>query len=145
MLFRPLLAASVLALVTTPVLAEPGGRAKMGERILARFTAADSNGDGAVTAEEMAAVRAARFAQMDADGNGSVTREEFDAAARKAEAERRAKAFTRRDANGDGVISAEEMASRGDRMSRADADQDGVITRAEIDALIAKIAERQAN
>jgi len=55
---------------------------------LARLTAADANGDGSVTREEMRATMQARraeradkrFARLDADGNGAITRAEFDAA-----------------------------------------------------------------
>lgn len=63
-------------------------QAEFVDRRLARLTAADANGDGSVTREEMRAALQARhaeradkrFAKLDADGNGAITRAEFDAA-----------------------------------------------------------------
>jgi len=42
-----------------------------------RFTKADSNGDGKVSAEEFAAQAQAQIAEMDADGNGELSRREM--------------------------------------------------------------------
>jgi hypothetical protein len=71
--------------------ADNDGRISQAEFVdgrLARLTAADANGDGSVTREEMRTVTQARraertdkrFAKLDADGNGAVTRAEFDTA-----------------------------------------------------------------
>lgn len=71
--------------------ADNDGRLSQAEFVdgrLGRLTAADANGDGSATAEEMRTALQARradradkrFAKLDADGNGVITRAEFDAA-----------------------------------------------------------------
>ncbi|MDP3417424.1 hypothetical protein, partial [Falsiroseomonas sp.] len=63
-------------------------RAEFVAQRVQRLTAADANGDGIVTAEEMraavqarrAAGAAARFDRLDANDDGVISRSEFDAA-----------------------------------------------------------------
>lgn len=102
--------------------ADSDGRISQAEFVegrLARLTAADSNGDGSVTREEMQAVMQVRraeradkrFAKLDADGNGAITRAEFDAA-RSERGPRRARA------QGGGRHHAMRSAHRGQRAER---------------------------
>ncbi len=91
-----------------------------------RFVAADVDGDGFLSSDEMAAAREqrrqeqkeARFAELDSNGDGSVSREEFQASAPPArhrgrqggDPERRKEArFAELDTNGDGALTLEEV------------------------------------
>ncbi|MEL6913458.1 MAG: hypothetical protein AAFP13_03050 [Pseudomonadota bacterium] len=87
----------------------------------ARFAAADSDGDGALTAEEIFAVREAQSAvrieariarlidRADANGNGTLERGEFGPGAARVEAR-----FDQLDADGSGGLSPEELAKARD-------------------------------
>jgi hypothetical protein len=102
--------------------ADDDGRISQAEFVdgrLARLTAADANGDGSVTREEMRTVMQTRraeradkrFAKLDADGNGAITRAEFDTA--------RSERGPRRDrAHGGGRHHAMRVAHRGQRAER---------------------------
>ncbi|MEQ8934873.1 MAG: EF-hand domain-containing protein [Amphiplicatus sp.] len=80
---------------------------ELNDRSRAFFEAADANGDGAITKEEMKAHHEAKRAEReakrfpDADGDGVVSKAEYDAKADER--------FAKLDANGDGVLSEEEM------------------------------------
>ena len=102
--------------------ADNDGRLSQAEFVdgrLARLTAADANGDGSVTREEMRtamqtrrAERAdKRFAKLDADGNGAITRAEFDAA-------RSERGPRRERAHGGGRHHLMRVAHRGQRAER---------------------------
>lgn len=113
--------------------------AMQGARLEQMFDRLDADGDGAVTRAEVEAAPAMRFAAADANGDGKVTVDEIAAMMRAATDERAAWMLGRHDADGDGALSAEEMAprhgDRADRMfSRMDADGDGRVTRAEAQA-----------
>lgn len=134
------LAASALPLA---VLAQSGPDAATGGMPApgSRFDAMDTDGDGHITREEMAARRAEMVAGLDADGDGFLTADEI-AAFHLRRAEDRANAHAARmiermDVDGDGRISAAEMmVSRGGRgemmFDRMDADGDGTLTREEM-------------
>ena len=113
-----------------------------------RLEAVDTNQDGNITKDEIAAHRADKFQSADTNGDNLVSADEFEAFAEaereRKHQERRAKRFAKLDANGDGVITSEEHASaadeRMDRMfDRVDADGDGVITEAEREAAKSKM------
>lgn len=103
------------------------------------FEAFDTNQDGSITQEEIAAVAATRFANADTDSNGVLTAEEMLAAMDREGTERRAARIERRierlDTNDDGALSLEESTAGNRRIERMfdrlDADGDGAITQAE--------------
>lgn len=103
-----------------------------------RFEELDANSDGKITQAEMEAHRAARFAAADTDGNGSLSASEMTATAEQRKADRAARMIERIDANGDGEVSQEELANgskrRGNGFDRMDANGDGEITKAEFEA-----------
>jgi Ca2+-binding EF-hand superfamily protein len=106
------------------------------EMFLERF---DTNGDGQVTEAEIAEARAARFSDADANGDGLLSAEEMAAMAETERETRRARGIERmierHDANGDGLLSAEELAEAGPGtriFERLDANEDGVITEEEL-------------
>jgi Ca2+-binding EF-hand superfamily protein len=104
------------------------------------FEELDANSDGLIAADEMQAHREARFALADTDGDGALTREEMETRMEGEQTKRRAKfidrMFKKRDANGDGMLTMAEMADgRADRMfSKADANGDGFVSKAEFDS-----------
>jgi len=114
-----------------------GGHGKMGFDKGPRhsFEELDANADGKLTQEEMKAHAKARFDAADTDKNGALSADELSARM-QAEASERAGKFgarmiEKRDANDDGELSLEEMGPRdgGERMfSRMDADGDGAIS-----------------
>jgi len=122
-----------------------------GAMLLQKFDEVDANKDGMLTEAEIQAFHAARFASADTDGNGSLSVEELAAVQMQQMqarvAKRSAKMLERLDANNDGALSAEEMAGmeksgKGKSMlTRADTDGDGIISKAEADAALADMAK----
>ena len=137
--------AVMIAVASTSVVATakggPGGGQGHGiERLFERL---DTDQDGTITKAEVEAAGAARFTEADTNGDGLLSAEEMAAAAegkRAKRIERRVeKRIERHDANGDGMLSLEEItADGGNRIERLfehmDADGDGVITKAEAEA-----------
>ena len=134
----------------------PVTRADVEARIAARFSALDTNRDGAVEQSEATAARAkmredrrdARFKAMDKNGNGEVTRAEFDAqldqpAAARGDKRGRMRGLGMRkgrggglfglaDANSDGKVTLSEALARPlARFDQADANKDGTLSREE--------------
>lgn len=145
------LAASFLMTAAIPAFAQPGGHGGMeggpGGFAPMAFSELDTNGDGAVTQEEMDARKAARFAEADTNGDGLLSVDEMLAAQAKQEEDRRARRAARMierfDSNDDGQLSAEELSEReggrrGSLFERADADNDGKISEEEFQTAMNK-------
>lgn len=131
---------------------------------LTRLTAADANGDGSVSREEMQAVMQARraehadkrFAKLDANGDGSISRAEFDAGQaagpeRGARAERAARSGDvrhamrgqrhRGQAERGPVVIADVRTRMTEQFAKLDANSDGFVTAEEQRA--ARMAHRE--
>lgn len=93
-----------------------------------RFTEADTNGDGIVTAEEYA-LASPRFQRLDTDGNGIVDTAEIEAMRDRARLGMASFAARRADADRDGAVTESEWQAWIDEL---DADGDGVVTREEL-------------
>ncbi|MGX9357211.1 EF-hand domain-containing protein [Roseobacteraceae bacterium S113] len=133
--------ALIVLMAAGPVLAERGPGGKGGPRM--SFEQLDADGDGALTKAEIQNAGAARFAAADTNGDGLLSADEMAAQASKRHADRIGKMMERADANGDGMLSLEELeAQRGARAERRmermfdklDADGDGAISSAEFEA-----------
>lgn len=101
------------------------------------FTMLDTNGDGALTLEELQAGARVRFEDADTDDNGLLSADELEAHAKSRAKERAARMISRMDSDNDGQLSQAELTSRRDpaRMfDRIDTDNSGAITQAEFDA-----------
>lgn len=110
------------------------GRAMMIEHLFERV---DADGDGRITAEEIAAAKSARVKEIDPDEDGRVARDDFIAAAVERAREMAERRFTSADSDGDGFVdrAAFEHGPRMERMmERLDEDGDGVITREEAES-----------
>lgn len=145
-------AAALIASGSTAVLAtahdrdDRPGRDGPATMIFERF---DLDGNGEVTREEATRAAAQHFAEADTDGDGLLSAEELAAHAEARQAERRAarmaersaRMLERHDADGDGMLSLEEMTAREgeDRLERLfahlDVDEDGVINQAEVERM----------
>ena len=138
------------ALLSGVVMAAGAVSAQPDQRERPDFATLDTNGDGALTLEELQARGEARFAEMDTDGDGALSAEELIAQANAQAEDRVARMIERMDENGDGALQADEMKPRGDRgernmdrmFDRMDADEDGVISAEEFAAAQEKMAER---
>ena len=82
----------------------------------------DTDGDGRISQAEFVARRVQRLTAADANGDGTVTREELQARGAAHRAQRAETRFARLDANSDGAVSREEFtaprAARADRAPR---------------------------
>ena len=133
----------------------PVTRADVEARIAARFSALDTNRDGAVEQSEATAARAkmredrrdARFKAMDKDGNGEVTRAEFDAqldqpAAARGDMRGRMRGMGMRNGRGGAMA----RGSGGGLFGVADANKDGKVTLSKaLTRLLARFDQADAN
>jgi len=109
------------------------------------FAELDTDGNGEISAEELAAYQQARFDDIDADGDGSVTAEEMSAhmiasfaeAQEERVAKRVEKLLERADANEDGTLSADELSPPEGRsiFDRLDKDENGTVSAEEFEAM----------
>lgn len=134
-----ILGLAVLPMLAAPVFAKGGGDR---DHRAGFMSEADTNGDGALSAEEIEAHRAAVFAAADTDGNGSLSAEEMQASQERQNDERRARGMAKRiealDTNGDGELSLEEMSKENRQAAmfkRLDTNEDGVISEEELAAM----------
>lgn len=125
-------------LLATPALADEGAPFD--------FAAVDKDGNGQITAEEMAAFRAAKMAKVDQDKDGFVSSAEMKAAMLARFEARLDKMVARRmekqDQNGDGKLGPDEFGpgeKSGKMFARADANGDGMLSKAEVEAMQARM------
>lgn len=135
-----------MAVNALPIAAQDRGPMPRGPQF--EFADLDADNDGKVTPEELQAHAAARFAAADTDGNGTLSVEELIARQEVLRTERMQRGaermIERMDQNGDGVLSADEMGPRnGDRLfARLDADDDGAISEEEMTKARERFADR---
>ncbi|WGW05599.1 EF-hand domain-containing protein [Tropicibacter oceani] len=107
------------------------------------FEKFDTDSDGKITQAEIDAAKAARFAAADSDGDGFLSAEEMTAYADQMRAERETQRRAARteamvkslDKDGDGKLSAEEATAGGPgqmMLQRLDADKDGAVSLEEL-------------
>lgn len=117
-----------------------------GPREMFSFEEVDTNTDGKITQEEIAAHFKAKFDAADTDKDGSLSAEEMAAQMKAKQADSMAKRAAymveKRDANSDGKLSFDEMQpqKQGRMFDRLDGDDDGAISKEEF----AKIGNRMA-
>ncbi len=95
----------------------------------AKIAALDTNKDGELGQDEVSAEVWEKISAADKDGNGAVSKAEGKRARRQRRGKRR---FKKADANGDGAISQDEVSAEiWERLSKADADGEGSVTKEE--------------
>lgn len=120
------IAAPAFAQDAPPQPPRPGGTAM--------FDRLDTNKDGVITREEYNADVAARFAKLDTNKDGKISEEERQAAP--------GGGMGMRGVTGD-VTLADMQTRAGQRFDRLDANHDGKIDKAEMDAMMARMRDRQ--
>src|SRR6056297_300781 len=134
------LGAALAAASATSVIAHGGAKGKMGPGPHHAFEDLDTDGDGAITSDEMASHQRARFDAADSDGDGMLSQAEMIARMQARLERRTARMIERYDADGDGKLAFDEMRMRfGGRMfARVDADGDGSVSKEEFEAMRAR-------
>lgn len=134
--YKILLAALALSIPATAAVASMKKNATGKEHAamaMERFEAMDADKNGTVTQAEIFAHRSAQFAAADSNGDGKISAEELDGMM----AEHRIKFMKRRlammDTDGDGSVGGEEFARMRDHwMWRLDQNRDGAIAKEEL-------------
>ena len=109
-----------------------GGHGMRGRGMMRMFENFDTNGDGALTQEEIDAFRAGRFAAFDGNGDKVLTLDEYQALWLDAVRERMVDRFQHLDADGDGKVTGDEFKRPFARMvAHADRNEDGKLDRAD--------------
>ena len=113
----------------------PGGMGPMGgfgEIQREMLKDVDTNGDGALSQDEINAAINVRFAEFDADKNGSLSLEEFQALWAEITKPISVRAFQFLDPNGDAQVSKSELDDRfGGMVARFDRNGDGMLSPAD--------------
>ncbi|MGL6211593.1 MAG: EF-hand domain-containing protein [Paracoccaceae bacterium] len=110
------------------------------------FDRTDHNADGAISQDELAAMKTAQFARIDANGDGQLSAAELTARqermARIAALVQTgmAERATRLDQDGDGSITLPEFTARNPMFGLIDVNGDGAVSRAEFDRARAAFA-----
>jgi Ca2+-binding EF-hand superfamily protein len=95
----------------------------------------DTDGDGKVTPTEMRQAATERHSAADADGDKAVTRAEMTAHMQAKRAEHRAKVFAKKDTNADGALSPDELSRMPDAVfQKLDVDNNGSLSAKEFSA-----------
>ena len=106
-----------------------GWRFWRGRKGAERMTQYDMNGDGNVTAEELAAARAALFSNADANADAALTLDEFESVWVRMSEGRMVRMFQRLDRDGDlNITQAEIERPAGKMVARMDRNGDGVLS-----------------
>jgi Ca2+-binding EF-hand superfamily protein len=122
-----------------------GGEGR-GPMMLEMFDAIDTNTDGKITQDELAAHRAAEFAAADTNSDGALSAEELQAHMMAQMAARRsARMIENMDDDGNGTLSAEEMGEgpMAEHFARIDTDNDGAISKEEAEAVAERMGKRR--
>lgn len=105
-----------------------------------RFEAADRNGDGVITQDEVDARRAEHFAKADVNGDGDLSVAEMQLMREQRRLKRLERRRDRLDADGDGKVTADEFAAaRAGFLEHMDTDGDGALT---LDEMMASMSRR---
>ena len=120
-----------------------GDQGAMQTMVIERFEAMDQNKDGKVTQAEIFSSRKDEFAAADTNGDGALSVEEMAARHEKIRARMAERRLQFMDTDGDGAVSAEEFArARHPIMMRLDRDGDGAFSREEIDGMMERMKHK---
>ncbi|WP_128514186.1 EF-hand domain-containing protein [Tabrizicola thermarum] len=122
-----------------------GGEGR-GAMLMDRFDEIDADKNGKITQEELAAHRAAEFAAADTNGDGALSAEELQAKMlAEMLARHSARMIENMDNDGNGSLSADEMGKgpMAENFARIDTDNDGAISKDEAKAAAEKVGKRK--
>ncbi|MBO6946735.1 MAG: EF-hand domain-containing protein [Rhodospirillales bacterium] len=107
-----------------------GDHHKYAKRGMHMMETYDTNGDGALTLDEITTERGKKFKQFDANGDGALTLDEYQGLWMDAMRERMVDRFQKHDDDGDGKISVDDFNKRFKRMMTwMDRNGDGKVDR----------------